>query len=111
MDMLVNILFLRRDNPGGLIRTGGEIDNRIKVLFDALRIIENKDQLAGAVPDSGENPFFCLLEDDSLITEVNVTTDRLLSPQEGTEAMHDVQLIIYVTVNDPGALFTGGSLV
>ena len=30
----LDITFLRRDNVGSLIRNGGDIDNRIKVLFD-----------------------------------------------------------------------------
>jgi hypothetical protein len=30
----VNILFLRRESPGDLIRSGGDIDNRIKTLFE-----------------------------------------------------------------------------
>ena len=29
---------------------------------------------------SDEEPFFCLLEDDSLITKLSVTADRLLEP-------------------------------
>src|SRR2546428_2812835 len=30
----LDILFLRRDGPGSLIKSGGDIDNRLKVLFD-----------------------------------------------------------------------------
>jgi hypothetical protein len=107
----LDILFLRRDNPGALIRSGGDIDNRIKVLFDSLRIVGNCSELAGATPQPDENPFYCLLEDDSLITEVRVTTDRLLTPQEGTEAIHDVELVIHVKLSDPGALFSGNTTV
>lgn len=33
----LDILFLRRDAPGKIIGGGGDIDNRLKVLFDALR--------------------------------------------------------------------------
>jgi hypothetical protein len=33
----LDILFLRRENPGSLISGGGDLDNRLKVLFDALR--------------------------------------------------------------------------
>lgn len=31
-------------------------------------------------PKPDEDPFFCLLEDDSLITRLAVETDRLLEP-------------------------------
>src|SRR5437879_4107837 len=34
----LDIQFFRREAPGGLIQQGGDIDNRIKTLFDALRV-------------------------------------------------------------------------
>jgi hypothetical protein len=92
----IYILFLRRDSPGNLITSGGDIDNRIKVLFDGLRMPTDRNETAGAVPDEDENPFFCLLEDDKLITEVHVVTDRLLTPVETGERKHDVELVIQV---------------
>jgi len=108
----LEILFLRRDNPGHLIASGGDIDNRIKVLFDGLRMPDTVAELGGLPIDSDENPFFCLLEDDSLITNVTVTTDRLLTPQETPEErIHDVHLVIHATVVNPSALFTGNRLV
>jgi hypothetical protein len=95
----LDILFLRRDSPGNLVRSGGDIDNRIKVLFDGLRMPQERHELGGASPVCGEDdPFFCLLQDDSLITEVHVTTDRLLTPVESEERLHDVVLIIQVAI-------------
>ncbi|HEY6189592.1 MAG TPA: hypothetical protein VIW80_18205 [Pyrinomonadaceae bacterium] len=93
----LNILFLRRGNPGDLIAVGGDIDNRIKTLFDALRIPKDGSEISEQ-PGADENPFFCLLEDDSLITEFNVTTDRLLRPARTDEGEAEVVLIIQVTV-------------
>ncbi len=92
----LDILFLRRDKPGCLIRTGGDIDNRMKVLFDGLRVPSTGDELAGQVPDTWEDPFFCLMQDDALITEVTITTDRLLVPRRDEEHVNDVVLIILV---------------
>jgi hypothetical protein len=95
----LDILFLRRDMPGvPLIHSGGDIDNRLKVLFDALRVPENCSELTGAVKEPNEEPyFFCLLEDDALITDVSITTDTLLTPYlAGTE--NDVHLVIKVKV-------------
>ncbi|MEA2239353.1 MAG: hypothetical protein QOC81_4077 [Thermoanaerobaculia bacterium] len=43
-----------------------------------------------------EDPFFCVVEDDSLITEIKVTTDRLLEPLRDDEHIHDVHIIINV---------------
>jgi hypothetical protein len=100
-------VFLRRDHPGNLIRHGGDIDNRIKVLFDGLRIPQECSELPDdAKPESEDDPFFCLLEDDELITEVKVTTDRLLVPPTGEEHIHNVVLLIHVKayvagVDDP----------
>ncbi len=107
----LDILFLRRDGPGNLVRPGGDIDNRIKVLFDGLKMPTVKSELAGDSPEEHEKPFFCLLEDDSLITRVTITTDRLLLPMESTEKVNDVYLVIKVTMSDPLAIFTGGRLV
>jgi hypothetical protein len=91
----LDILFLRREEPGQLISGGGDIDNRIKVLFDALKMPQECSEVDGFVPDANENPFLCLLEDDRLITEFRVTTDRLLTPP-GAGDITDVQLIIHV---------------
>ncbi|HKS73719.1 MAG TPA: hypothetical protein VJQ82_11025, partial [Terriglobales bacterium] len=55
-------------------------------------------ELAGAVPQDDEDPFFCLLQNDDVITEVNITTDRLLRPLQGEEHIHDVVLIIRVSL-------------
>lgn len=93
----LDILFLRRDSPGNLVGNGGDIDNRIKVLFDALRI-PDRGSMNDFSPDVGETPFFCLLEDDRLITEVSVVTDRLLIPMQDTEHIHDVLLVLHITV-------------
>jgi len=43
----LDILFLRRDNPGHLIKSGGDIDNRIKVLLDGLRMPKDVSELGG----------------------------------------------------------------
>jgi len=107
----LDILFLRRDSPGGLIANGGDIDNRIKVLFDGLRMPETVQQMGGYTFDSDEDPFFCLLEDDRLVTQVSVTTDRLIMPQKDADNINDVMLVIHVTVVNPSQLFAGGRLI
>lgn len=93
----IHILFLRPDRPGSIIRSA-DIDNRMKVLFDALRIPKNADELRGAKPADGENPFFCLLEDDSLITHVSVETDMLLQPTGQDYDDNDTRLILNVRI-------------
>ena len=90
----LDILFLRRDDPGSIVQSGGDIDNRIKVLFDALRMPQTRDELCGDTPAADEDPFFCLLEDDKLISKVQVETNRLLTPITPGEHIHDVHLVI-----------------
>jgi hypothetical protein len=92
----LDILFLRRDQPGNLIVSGGDLDNRIKVLFDALRLPRNCDEVLSSPEDREDEPVFVLLEDDRLIVDVKVTSDRLLTPRNDGEHINDVRLIIHV---------------
>lgn len=100
----LEILFLRRDAPGNLIRSGGDIDNRIKTLLDALRMPQNCDEVRGFAPEPDESPFFCVLEDDSLITDIAITTDQLLVPVADGEHIHDVQLVVKVITEFIGSI-------
>jgi hypothetical protein len=90
----INILFLRTDAPGSIIRSG-DIDNRLKTLFDALRMPANEDEAPG-VPSDDEKPFFVLLEDDKLITHVSVQTDTLLEQVGQSWNDNDARLVISV---------------
>lgn len=71
----LDIFMLRPGDTGAIITQGGDIDNRLKTLFDALRIPNNESELPkGVFPEANETPFFCLLEDDVLISAVSVQT-------------------------------------
>jgi hypothetical protein len=75
----LNILFLRRDFPGGVITSAGDIDNRIKTVIDTLRRPRYAHEMVGnETPSPGEDPFFCLMEDDSQVDRFAVETDQLL---------------------------------
>jgi hypothetical protein len=102
----LDIVFLRRDEPGDIMR-GGDLDNRLKTLNDGFKVPTECSQVEGFAPDADENPFFCLMEDDSLITEVKITTDRLLTPVEQHE--NEVLLIVQATaiVIDPNNTWPG----
>ena len=77
----LDITLLRPEPPGGLISRGGDIDNRLKTLFDALAMPPHPSALPHDVmPAAGEDPLFCLLEDDNLVISVSVRTEQLLEP-------------------------------
>ncbi|SCK49227.1 hypothetical protein VAR608DRAFT_4898 [Variovorax sp. HW608] len=85
----LELLFLRPEPPGSLISRGGDIDNRLKTLFDALRMPRVESEIPkGDSPATDEDPFFCLLQEDTLITELDVKTDVLLDPSADPSQAH-----------------------
>jgi hypothetical protein len=61
------------------MESGGDIDNQVKVIVDALRRPKRDDEMPHKEDDDiTPNPLYCLLEDDKLITGLRVKTDRLL---------------------------------
>ena len=94
----LEILFLRPEEPGLLIRSG-DLDGRIKTIFDALRLPSNLKETGEVGPAEDETPFYCLLEDDKLISEIRVTTDELLlRPKERELKANDVFLLINIKI-------------
>ncbi len=94
----IDILFLRPEEPGSLVTQGGDIDNRVKTLLDGLRMPKNVKELPDKTsPSEEENPFFCLLEDDALVTGLSVITDRLLNPTDPKEVLLLITVKIRVT--------------
>lgn len=90
----LDILFLRTSEPGQIITNGGDIDNRLKTLFDALRRPQSNDEF----PKNEQlvetpNPCHCVLSDDALISRVSVTTDTLLDAENNDE------VVLIITVN------------
>ena len=69
----LDILFLRPEGDP-LVKNDGDLDNRLKVIFDALRMPHERVEIPnGDQPADNERPYFyCLVEDDSLITGVSV---------------------------------------
>ena len=77
----LEITLLRPELPGRILTSGGDIDNRMKTFLDSLKVPSEPTALpSGARPDADEDPFYCLLEDDALITKLSIHTDRLLEP-------------------------------
>ena len=94
----LHVLFLRPDPPGEVLRSG-DIDNRLKTLFDALRRPTETGEFGGYdQPVEEEKPFFCLLEDDSLVSQIAVETDILLQDVGGGFDDNAARLVISVTL-------------
>jgi hypothetical protein len=95
----LEILFLRPDDSGTLIQAG-DLDHRLKTLFEALRLPNNREELAGYTPTPEDTPLFCLLQEEKLITEFKVTTDVLpLLSHEKESRAQDVFLGINVRLS------------
>ncbi|MGJ0395587.1 MAG: hypothetical protein ACR65U_05090 [Methylocystis sp.] len=89
----LNVLFLRKESAGRVYQ-GGDLDNRIKTLLDALSVPAHIEQVIddGAIDD----PVLCLLEDDALVTGLSVQTERLLTRPGASES--EVRLTIEVDI-------------
>jgi hypothetical protein len=94
----LEILMLRREKPGAIISHGGDIDNRLKTLFDALRMPHHESELLGVDCPATEERMYCLLEDDCLITKVAVNTQQLLEPLSREESSSTVELLMHVFI-------------
>lgn len=90
----VDVLFLRHEEPFQLMRQGGDIDGRMKTLFDALKMPNPADPYVGDVPTA--DPLYVVLEDDALISDISVKSGRLLGDR--TKNKHAVRLTIDVTI-------------
>lgn len=103
----IDVLLLRPEHPGAILQ-GADIDNRLKTLFDALRYPDNPQEVPSDWrPTEDEAPLFCLLEDDRLITRVNVETARLLGPSQPDE----VALTVRVQVRASRPTLTTSDLI
>ena len=93
----LHLLFLRHDVPGSAIQAG-DIDNRIKTLIDALRPPQTQNELVDtdSTPREGEDPFFCLLEDDNQVSGFTVETDTLLEAVDEPSDEGRVKIVVTV---------------
>jgi hypothetical protein len=102
-DLLVrcrlDILLLRPEEDRFVFKQG-DIDGQVKTIFDALTMPAGLEQTGGIGPQADEDPFFCLLEDDRLISDVHINSDQLLLLPERREVKpNDSFVLIHVKVN------------
>ena len=94
----LDILFLRPSMPGEIMKSG-DLDGRLKTLFDALRLPDTVGELGGyTTPQEDEKPFFVLLQDDKLITHISIRTDTLLQPTSPGAGVNDARLVIAINI-------------
>lgn len=103
----VDVLFLRHEEPFNLMKQGGDLDNRIKTLFDGLRMPDTKDKYVGDAPTA--DPLYVVLEDDALISDISVRSGRLLGNR--TKDKHAVRLTVDITIKVLRVLSQNQSLV
>jgi len=74
----IDITWFRPEEPGRVLQSG-DIDNRLKTLFDGLQVPPHENQFPDTpITGTAIAPFYCLLEDDALISSLNVDTRRML---------------------------------
>lgn len=103
----LDILILRPGGPGDVVKDGGDIDNRLKTLFDALTIPDENQARALPRPEDMTSVQHCVFEDDRLITGFRVSTDRLLNYKSEKEVL----LIVHVDVSGTDALLANLDLI
>lgn len=96
----INITLLRAGELAHILHPGGDIDNRLKTLFDALQP-PDYNQANSIHPEPSKSPCYCLLEDDKLITKVSVSVKKLLLDRE--EKL--VNLIIDVKIGGRSSIY------
>jgi len=72
----LKITFLRQEPPGAVYQ-GGDLDGRLKTLLDALAMPQHAQQVIHE-PDLPD-PIHCLMEDDSMISGLEIESRRLLA--------------------------------
>jgi hypothetical protein len=96
----IDIILLTSEPLGNIVNNSGDIDNRLKTLFDGLRCPSKPDEIKEIEPEPDEKPFYCLLEDDKLITKVSVTTKRLIGSDIEKDKVKLILSILVKTTND-----------
>jgi len=92
----LSIIFLRPGYLGQIIQ-GGDIDNRIKTFADALSVPQENQLNNVLINHALNDPFFCLLGDDSLVSSLSIRTAQLLAPVTDAHK-DDVRLIVDVDI-------------
>lgn len=97
----LDIRFLiRQDRIDTVDPTIGDIEKRIPILLDALRIPQEDTHIVGDLNqlEQSFNPYYCLLEDDSLIASLSAETLPLLNTPRDPDIEPDMDEVVHVGV-------------
>lgn len=79
----LNITILVPHEVGKIVQNGGDIDNRIKTLFDAMRVPAVESEIPQKDTFDYSSGMYCLLQDDKLINRVSIRSYRDHAPLDG----------------------------
>jgi len=91
-------VLLLTPRPSASVVHGGDIDNRVKTLLDGLSAPAQANQLPSNMREtSPTEPQFVLLDDDRLVTRLNVESERLLGAADPDTAYVTIRVNIALT--------------
>jgi hypothetical protein len=99
----LEILLLRPEAAGSVLTQAGDIDNRLKTLMDALQVPKENQMPKKATEQTEESFLYCLLEDDNLVTSLDISTGKLY---DTVSSSNEVLLVISVTADFTHGHFT-----
>ncbi len=99
----LEILLLRPESAGSVITQAGDIDNRLKTLMDALQVPKDGQIPKSIEPKTEDAYLYCLLEDDNLVTSLDISTGKLY---DAVSSSNEVLLVISVTADFTHGHFT-----
>lgn len=104
----LDICLLLPHDVGAIVNNGGDLDNRIKTLFDALRIPITTAEIPPSDSfDYSSDGMYCLLQDDKLINKITIQGFKDYDPI----AADSVRCTIRVTTKITAALYGNLSFI
>jgi hypothetical protein len=89
----LRILLRRPIRPGTIVYSGGDLDGRLKTLFDALAMPPQLQDLPEQITGS-DDLCLCLLEGDELITGLSIDSEEWASAPSSLHAEVDITVTI-----------------
>ena len=97
-EVMLDITILSQTGPGGGKQSSGDLDNLLKSLIDGLRMAQNSNEIRSELPEEGEKPFFCLLEDDQVIRNIQVSHNKLFFPSKNLNKAKGQEIFALIKV-------------